>query len=219
MKPLSKFQILLVTAIALIAGSTVDSFAERGPNSALRFREKKQLPSQVLDLSTYDDVIELDCRELKDYLTYPGTKITPIVKVSAWCRCDTKNNSEAPRTKYEDLLFGQDKAIGSKRFASIPIRERDQIAIFVKTNGDNLSEAEAVACANALIRLRLELGLNRNSILTVRIPHQSIQTMIAALREKNFRPYRECSQRISVLISIPLETDLGAREMMCYAPT
>jgi hypothetical protein len=208
----------LIPLIALSACLLALGADARQATSALRFGQQKPLPPQMMDSSVYDDVVELDAKEMKKYLSFPGSKTQPIVRVRVNCRCDTKHNRFAPLVRYEDLWFGKDGPIGLRRIAKLPIRERDQVAIFINSGTDNLSESEIAACAKALVRLRLETMLNRSAILVVRVPSYAFGELLSTLESENFLPYRECRESISFLIPIPLETELGVREMMCFAP-
>jgi len=134
------------------------------------------------------------------------------------CRRDTKNNRFAQSIKYEELWYAKDTTIGCRHSIPLPINPRDRVAIFFASNTRQLSEAEIAACAKALVRLRLETVLNRNAIVTVRVPSYAIKDMISSLEKENFYPYQDYRSSINFLIPLPLETELGTREMMCFVP-
>jgi hypothetical protein len=187
-----------------------------GGRSALRLKTPKPLPPQVFDMEPYDDVIELQCEELSNYLNFTGSQLKPIVKVAVSCYCDTKSNHCPQAVNYEDLWFASGDALGSKQARSFPIAERDQIAILIKPRLKPLSEGEIAACASALVRLRLALALNRNQLVTVRVPGQSMDGFIAQLRKQNFLPYQEIRQKLNVLIPIQLESEMGRKQVTCF---
>lgn len=193
--------------------------AEAGEaTSALRFGPKRPVPSQLIDPSMYDDMVELEIKELKNHLTFSNSKLMPIVRVKVSCRCDTRHDRDAQSVKYEELWFGKDVSIGCRRSIPLPIKERDQVAIFLTVSTNNLTEAEIAACARALVRLRLETMLNRNALITVRVPSYALEELVAELEKENFYPYKDYRASINFLIPIPLETELGAREVMCFIP-
>lgn len=188
------------------------------PTSALRLGEKKPLPPQIIDMSMYDDVIELNCEERPDYMNYAESKLVSIVQIEVDCHCDTKHNQSAPAKKYENLYYTKSRPIGCKHFTAFPIKEHDQVAIFVRSSSGTLSRAEIAACANALVRLCLETSLNKNQVATTRIPNAAMSDLILELEKQHFLKYRDNRDTIETLIPIPLETDLGQREMMCFVP-
>jgi hypothetical protein len=189
-----------------------------GGYSALHDHTPKPLPPQVFDMGPYDDVLELQCEELSNYLNFTGSRLKPIVRVSVSCYCDTKNNHCPQAVPYQDLWFAGGEAIGAKQKKSLPVPERDQVAILLKPRLKPLSDAEVTACAAALVRLRLALSLNRNLIVTVRIPAQYVEGFLAELRKQNFLPYQEARAKINVLIPLTLETELGKKYATCFVP-
>jgi hypothetical protein len=178
----------------------------------------KPLPPQMVDYTKFDDVIVLDCEERPNHLKFSGSKLNPLVRVRVSVRCDTKNNQFASETKYQDLWFHQADPVGCKRFITNPVKERHEIGIFLKQGADNMNDTEIAACASALIRLRLEANLNKNQILTVRIPNNIFERLKIELAKQNFVSYRENSLHIMILIPIPLETEYGKREVMAFMP-
>jgi hypothetical protein len=212
-----KLSLKRICSIALLAFCVLSLQADaRQATSALRFGPHKTLPPQMVDPSQYDDVIELEAKERKGYLDFAGSKLGPIVEVKVLCRCDTKHNRFAQPIKYEDLWFGKDTSIGCRRNVPLPINPRDQVAIFFTQNTSNLSDAEIDACARALVRLRLETILNRNAIVAVRVPSYAYSELTSTLEGENFYPYKDYRASINFLIPLPLETELGTRETMCY---
>ncbi|MBX9691759.1 MAG: hypothetical protein K2Z81_05200 [Cyanobacteria bacterium] len=184
--------------------------------SALSLREKKPMPPQYLDFTKYDDIIELECEQKRNYLKFADTRFANVVKVKVRCRLETRNNQWAPETKFQELWFNQGLPVGSKHFTSFPIKPRHEIGIFLKTGDRTMGDAEIAACAGALVQLRLQSTLNANMISTVRIPSYMFERMKLELAKQNFVSYRDNSLSITTLIPIPLETDLGNRETMCF---
>ncbi|MBX9953067.1 MAG: hypothetical protein K2Y39_28095 [Candidatus Obscuribacterales bacterium] len=188
----------------------------RSGGSALQYNERNILPPQMVDIGQYENVVEIQCEELKDYINFAGTRLNSIVKVKVECRKDTKNNRNAPLLRYEDLWYQKAAPLGCKRYGNLPIEERSQAAIFVKSKLGNMSEAEIAACASTLVRLRLELTLNRNLVVTVRVPNQSLEGLVCELRKQNFVRYSEIFEDLDTLIPIQLETDIGRKETLCF---
>ena len=206
-----KFNLVLLScaAVLLQAGG-------RDGGSALRYNERNLLPPQMVDYSQYQNVIELQCCELKNYINFASSKLDSVVKIRVECRKDTKNSRGAAPARYEDLWYQKGTLLGCKKYGNLPINEREEVAIFVKSNLGLMSEAEIAACAGALVLLRLDLTLNRNLIVTVRVPNQSLDGLITELRKQNFVRYDEIYAQLDTLIPIQLETDIGRRETLCF---
>lgn len=183
----------------------------------MHLREKKPMPPQMVDYTKFDDVIELDCQEQPGYINFAGAQLKPVVRVRVFCKCGTRHNQFAEETKYQDMWFKNGSPIGCKHFITLPIKERGRIGVFLK-NPDTLNDAEITACAAALVKLRLEATLNKNIIDTVRIPSYMYERIKLELQKQNFFSYKQNSLRITTLIAIPLETDVGKREVMCFIP-
>ncbi len=206
-----KFNLVLILCAAFL----LQGGGQRG-GSALHYNERNLLPPQMVDLGQYENAIEIQCSELKNYITFSGTKLNSIVKVRVECRKDTKNNRNAPALRYEDLWYQKGSPLGSKKYGPLPINEREQVAIFVKSNLGLMTEAEIAACASALVLLRLDLTLNRNLIVTIRVPNQSLEGLVSELRKQNFVRYDEIYEELDALIPIQLETDIGRKETLCF---
>ena len=168
----------------------------------------------MVDFSLYDDVIELHCDQQQKYLTFIGSQLSPITKVDVSYRLDTRHDKLASLAKYEDLWYSKSDPIGCKKCAPFAIKKRDQVAILVKN--ERLTEAEIGALATALVSLSLELSINRNLTKVVRIPNEALEPLVSELRKQNFLPYRDLQRPVETLIPIPIETDLGKRETVCF---
>lgn len=188
----------------------------RNGGSALHLNERNFLPPQMVDYSQYENVIEIQCQEIKNHMTFTGTRLNSVVKVKVECRKGTKENREAPLLRYEDLWYQKGTPLGSKKHCVLPINEGEPVALFVKSKLAGLSDAEISACASALIQLRLDLTLNRNLVLTVRVPNQSLEGLVSELRKQNFVRYDEIYEELDTLIPIQLETDIGRKETLCF---
>lgn len=187
------------------------------PKSALQSGAQKPMPPQMVDYSPYEDVIELECEEKKEYLDFRGSKLKPILKVKVTCRCDTMHDRLPPEQKYEDLWFRGGTPIGTKQYIPLPIKERHQIAIFIKPT-DYITDSEIAAFAGALVRLRLETMVNHNQIKVIRIPNDTLERMLAQLEKHRFYSYRDNRERIKTLVPLQFETDLGRRETVSFIP-
>lgn len=188
----------------------------RSGGSALQYNERNIMPPQMVDIGQYENVIEVQCDELKNYITFANNRLNSVVKVNVECRRDTKNNRNAPALRYENLWYQKGAPLGCKRYGNLPIEERSQVAIFVKSKLGMMSDAEIAACASALVRLRLELTLNRNLVVTIRVPNQSLEGLVSELRKQNFVRHSEIFEDVGTLIPIQLETDIGRKETLCF---
>lgn len=203
--------------LALLAVSTVlIQGGGRTPGSALQYRERRPLPPQVVDLAPYDDVIEMKTEKLPNYLDFDGSKLTPTIRVRISYRLDTNKNKPNNETKFEDLWYADGKPVGLKRFNRFAIKQFDRVGIFVAAKSGSMTEPEAAALANALVRMRLVASLNRNLLVTVRVPNEKLELLKAQLEKQNFIVYGKSEFKPKTLIALPLETEVGRREVMCF---
>lgn len=206
-----------VAGIAIFAFSTLLQASGVERESALHLGEKKPMPPQMVDYMKFDDVIELECKQQPSFANFAGAQLKPVVRVRAFCKCDTRHNQFAPATKYQDLWFKNGAPLGCKHFTTLPIKQRARIGIFLK-DPDTLNDAEIAAFASTLVKLRLEATLNKNIISTIRIPSYMYERIKLELHKQNFFSYRENSLNVTTLIPLPLETEVGKREVMCFIP-
>lgn len=130
------------------------------------------------DSSQYDDVIEIETEELKDYLTFPHTKLVPVVRASVNYLCDTKHNRFSPVVRYEEFWYLEGEALGCRRLREFGIKPRDTVAIVVKHKGSgNQTSSEMAASANAIVRLYLDATINHNLLRTVLVPAESMASI------------------------------------------
>lgn len=205
-------------ALSLALSSLLLQSSGLDQSSTLQRRERKPLPPQLVDYAQYDDVVVLHCEEQPGFIKFDGVQLKPVVRVRVNVRVNTRENRWAPEQKYEELWFKEGTPIGSKVLTSSPIKERHEVGIFLKDGSDILNDSEIAACASALVRLRLEANLNKNQILTVRIPSTIFERLKVELQKQNFVSYRENSLTIRTLIPIPLESEFGKREVMSFMP-
>lgn len=201
---------LLALSTVLIQGGG------RTPGSALQYRERRPLPPQVVDLAPYDDIIELKTERLPSYLDFDGSKLSPTIRVRSSYRTDTNKGKASSDIKFEDIWYANGKPVGLKRFNRLAIKQYDRVGVFVSAKSGSMTEPEAIALANALVRVRLETSMNRNLLVTVRVPNEKLELLKAELEKQNFTPYGRTDRPSKALIALPLETEVGRREVMCF---
>lgn len=185
--------------------------------SALHFGSSYRDRCQEFDVSKYDDVIEMKTEEMPKYLDFPGSQLTPIVRIKISYFKDTRHNQFGPAIPYEDLWYYDGKPLGSKHYGALNIHQTDTIGVLVRQRlGHDLSLAEASATADATIRILLDATLNRNIIATVNVPATSFLEIINSLQTHHFKRYRDVISRLPGLIAIELESTVGTREVLRY---
>ena len=73
--------------------------------SALSVPTPKVLPPQLFDMSPYDDVLQLQVREMPDYLNFQGSTLQPITRLRVACFCQTSTNRAAQAQDWQDYWY------------------------------------------------------------------------------------------------------------------
>ncbi|MBU6451379.1 MAG: hypothetical protein KGS72_06355 [Cyanobacteria bacterium REEB67] len=220
------FWSLLLSAVIFLVGSAFGLAApvQAGGQSALRDRPPKVLPPQLFDMSVYDDVLQLHLQSGRegvsgpDGVDFPGSDLKGLTRVKVSCFPQTSTNRASQRVDCDNFKCLDGKVVSEKQTIAWPIKARDRVAVLLENRIKPFSDTELAACSAVLARLRLALSLNGNVLVAVRVPDPCMDRLIAELRRKNFYPYKEVRARLSTLIPIAIESDLGRKEMTCFAP-
>jgi hypothetical protein len=215
-----------LAAVSMLVGCTffLGPPVQAGGQSALRERPPKVLPPQLFDMSVYDDVLQMQLQSGRegvsgpDAVDFPGSDLKGLIRVKVSCFPQTSTNRSAQRVDCDSFKCLDGRVVSEKQTMAWPIKPRDRVAVLLENRIKPFSDAELAACSAVLARLRLALSLNGNVLVAVRVPDPSMDRLLAELRRKNFYPYKEVRARLSTLIPIAIESDLGRKEMTCFAP-
>jgi len=148
------------------------------------------LLSTQMCLSSADDnqwkpwLITLAPGSYPQYLDYPGSLVSPMDKVEvSYAQPD---NEEA--WAYEDLMYAKGKAVGCRRWNDLDITPGTVgvIRVLKTTTNEQLD-----AAVNALERVYLDLCIGRCMTKYAKVPSETFDMVISALRRDGFRPLSE----------------------------
>jgi hypothetical protein len=139
-----------------------------------------QIPVFSNDLvQPYDWTVEIQTQKLTRQFDYPGSVLQPIVKAEIQYY---STNAPANKTAYENIWFNNGKAVGLERLHNLDINQGDGVSLRIVGKTGALSPEECKAAANAILRMTLDTYLNRNAVVTVRLPDSYFTQIISALQ-------------------------------------
>ncbi len=167
----------------------------------------------------WDEIVLIDVRELKGYLSFPGSKLSPIVKakvrLATWA-----NRSLTPERPYEELWFSDTLAVGCVRQREFDIPRnphKHMVVIKVRAKqGSPLSATEARASASAIVRLYLDACLNGNYVVFSSVPASALGDIVSALTARYFSLTSNKGMAPEMTPVLRLVTDDGKDEQTLY---
>jgi hypothetical protein len=127
----------------------------------------------------YDWTMDIKTQQLERQFDYPGSTIKPIVKTELQYY---PSESESTKTKYQHIWYANGKPLGMERLHKLEITEGDGVSIRVVHKTDSPTSGEYKAAANAILRVLVDAYLNKNAIVTVRVPVASFNSIVNELR-------------------------------------
>lgn len=164
----------------------------------------------------FDWVITVTTEELKDYFTFPGTNLNPIVKVKVVYQ--DKKITKGEDVPYEDLYFRGCEAVGLRRYAVLNVNNTGLGAIRIQHKNGDADSGESCAAANAITRLLLDTYILGDAPSVVLVPRTSFSSIAQDLRRQNFYPFDSNADQAvpaSIILSLASEPD-GNRQSMYY---
>lgn len=164
----------------------------------------------------FDWVITVTTEELKNYFTFPGTNLNPIVKVTV--SYQDKKTTKGEDQKYEDMYFRGCEAVGLRRYSVLNINNTGLGAIRIQHKNADAGTGETCAAANAITRLLLDTYILGDAPSVVLVPRTSFAAIGQDLRRENFYPFDSNADQAvpaSIILSLASEPD-GNRQSMYY---
>jgi hypothetical protein len=164
----------------------------------------------------YEYLVTIETAEFPRQLQYSGCPLRPLNK--AFIKCAKANGDD--QYNYENLWFCQGKAFGLERLASWAVPSGSSIGIKITHRTVNPSVYEALAAAEAILRIYVDARLNSVSVPTVTVPDETYNDIIVALENEHFYP-------IVTRLEVPVQISAGifmrdqsGRHVLnlCYAP-
>lgn len=133
----------------------------------------------------YDWTIEIQTKNLPQEFRYAGSELRPVVKTEmTYYPMSNQDN----KTKFQDLWYGNDKALGMERHHKMEITKGEAVAIKVVHEDDSTSLEEMKAAGRAIMRAVLDANLNGNMVALVKVPSSSFNTISSTIQEYHFEP-------------------------------
>ncbi len=173
----------------------------------------------------YDWIVDIETRQLKEYLSYPGSGFTPVIEAKITY---TQVSEPEPGTtkkenvRYEDLFFKSCDPVGCRRYNTFDLTPGEGIAIRVKHNGPDTTTAETCAAGNCVTRVLLDAYLNGNMVIAALVPSASFSSIVQELHRENFHAQPEdpveTPQYSTIILHLRSEPS-GQDQTMFYAGT
>lgn len=131
------------------------------------------------DQKPYDWTMDIKTQQLERQFDYPGSTLKPVVKTEMQYY---PTAAEDTKTKYEYIWYANGKPLGLERLHKLEITEGDGISIRVLHKTNSPTSGEFKAAANAVLRVLVDAYLNKNAVVTVRVPADSFNGITNELR-------------------------------------
>ncbi len=142
--------------------------------------------SQIGQKETY--IFYLRPTVYKNYLDFPGPSANPslplplpIVKV-AISYAYVKSADVGEEIPYESLWYRGADPLGCRRYKDFNTDLNYKVYVYL----NSCSSTEQAACANALVRLYLEMMLNRHQVVAIEVPGHGFWDLVGQLELENF---------------------------------
>jgi hypothetical protein len=162
--------------------------------SAARAQQSTQnSPDQVIPWTDawvdrqYDWIFYFNLDRNDRYLKYPGSSYPGITRVFIDYRlCPRPRNKSMSldRTKFQDLWYHDEQAVGCRRYNDIIMPNQEQGCLYIPP--DPLVQSSVKSLTNAVIRTVLELYARKAIITAICVPKDQFDAFVSALGQMNF---------------------------------
>ncbi|HEY9731957.1 MAG TPA: hypothetical protein V6C89_08595 [Drouetiella sp.] len=155
-----------------------------------------QIPCRAeFDAKLDDPYFKDECQwamyvEMKDnlpYLKYPGSQLSPLTVLRITARSFPQNSDgetiSSPSRLYEEFWYHDHVPIGLKRYSQLKLTPYQFGVVVLAPSGSNNA-----AAANVIVRLLLELELQRASMAVVMVPMDKYDQIASELGHYSFFP-------------------------------
>lgn len=164
----------------------------------------------------YDWTVEVQTQKLVRQFDYEGSTLQQVVKTQIRYYPTT---AEDNKTAYENMWFSNGKALGLERLHNFDITPGDGISIRILAKTGRFSPEERKAAANVMLRIILDAYVNRNAVVTVRLPNNAFSQIIEELhRNPHITRSPEGGEApVDAALSIFVQSESsGRREQLLY---
>jgi hypothetical protein len=134
----------------------------------------------------YQWLVTIETEAIANQFRYKDSKLAPLVKARiSYARADGSDTAN-----YEKLWFCSGRAYGLERLGPLNIDPGQGVAIRVVHQSTNPTEYDCQAAANSVIRMLLDLRINRDSLQLVVVPDESFAGITEQLFAEHFEVFR-----------------------------
>ena len=152
-------------------------------------------------------VLQIKTKPMPNFLTRPGCKIKPVVKVAV-AFSDAYNQADET-LPYEDLFYGAGHPIGCVQHAALGVTNGTRGAIYLKTDSPQATPEELAVFGNTIKRLYLDLYLKDCQVRDVIIPLNNYSDVVSAFQKDGFQglPSADSQEPLNTLILLHFVSD------------
>jgi|688.fasta_scaffold111729_3 hypothetical protein len=136
----------------------------------------------------YDWIIYMSLSPMDNYLKYPGSTMSPIMRVPVEYRYSPnrtfRKNYPLDRQKYEEIWYHDSKAVGLRRYNQLNLSQQEQGVVYITQNPKNAQNVPELT--NALVRLVLDIYAKRTILATIVVPQELFEMFANTLAQYNF---------------------------------
>ncbi len=183
----NNFGSVLLALTVLFAGT---------PSSADMQVANKDLQDEYLT-TEFDWAMYLDVQDLKKYLSYQGSQMHPLTKVSVYTRSFPKDQMLPAETSklFEEIWYRGKQPVGIRRFTnfSVPVQKIGALVVGKLPDGPDKQDSSP-AVANALVRLLVELQVKQVLAEVALVPAEKYAEIGSALERYHFAPTKKITE-------------------------
>jgi len=137
----------------------------------------------------YAWLVKIETDDMPSFFKYSGSKLSPFVESRiSYGKIDINNPSNFDPTKYESLWYCNGKAFGLDRFTTFGVDQGVAVGMQISYKNVNPKVEDYKAAANSILRVLVDLRVNKCMLTTVTVPDESWGTIIDALAEEHYIP-------------------------------
>jgi len=169
----------------------------------------------------FTSVIDIEGEQIDDYMTFAGSKLSPIIRVTISYWQDNPNDIDNPKqlkTKYEELWYRSGDPLACSACQRLGLNEGSITQINIRSRSPQPSKDELRAEGNALVRVYFDATLIHALPTAIIVPSDIFFEMKNVLTDENFFDLKDGSdQNLDPSIMLPLIAEDGASKIfLCY---
>lgn len=183
--------------------------------------------------ATADWVITINTKVVEPCLNYPNSKLSPLIRSSIYFEQNVLETSEIdkelqkrgaepdiaiPQTLYEYLYSSHLRTVGMRRYKQLEVKPGTTGIIKVAISNSSYRQEEINAAGGALVRIYLDLYLNKMPLRSIVVQKDAFDAFIQELQRHGFRTVtRMPGQLTQSVASLSIRSEpAGRQQLMNY---